>query len=136
MIYLGTDIININRIRNNLIDNRIKFLNKVFNQKEIEYCSSKSDPAIHFAGRFAAKEAVKKAILSAGVLKQISIKNIGIISFGGIPKVSIQDILYSQKDDVNIKKNPSYSIEVSISHTDNIASATAILTHFPIAINE
>ena len=73
----------------------------------------KSDPAIHFAGRFAGKEAIKKAILSSGILKHISIKKIEIISSDGIPQVNMKLI----KND----------IKISISHTDNFATATAII---------
>ena len=113
MIYLGTDIIDIDRIRNNLIKNQISFLNKIFTDKEIKYCNSKSDPAIHFAGRFAGKEAVKKAVLSSGILAQLSMREIEIISSDNIPQVIIRSI--------------SQPVSISISHTDNIATATAIL---------
>ena len=112
MFYLGVDIVDVDRIRKNLINYQIKFLNKIFTLKEIEYCNSKSDPAIHFAGRFAAKEAVKKAILSSGLLNRISMKKIEIISVENIPKVTIDAFVH----DMNI----------SISHTNALATATAI----------
>ena len=78
MIYLGTDIINIDRIRKSI--RSIKFLSKIFTKNEIKYCQLKLDPAVHFAGRFAGKEAVKKAVLSSGVLESISMKDIEILS--------------------------------------------------------
>ena len=80
---------------------------------EIKYCESKVEPAIHFAGRFAGKEATKKALFSAGIVKQISMKEIEIISSNNIPKVNIADL----EDCINI----------SISHTDNFAIATVII---------
>ena len=113
MIYLGTDIIDIDRIRNNLIKNQISFLSKIFTDKEIKYCNSKSDPAIHFAGRFAGKEAVKKAVLSSGILAQLSMKEIEIISSDNVPQVILRSV--------------SQPVSISISHTDSIATATAIL---------
>ena len=113
MIYLGTDIIDISRIRKNLNENYINFINKIFTDKEIKYCESKADPAIHFAGRFAGKEATKKALFSAGVVKQISNKEIEIISLNNIPKVKISAIMNS--------------VNISISHTNNLAVATAII---------
>ena len=79
MIYLGTDIVEVNRIRNNLAKKEIKFLNKIFTKEEISYCNSKPDPAIHFAGRFAAKEAVKKTLLSSNSRSTVSMKEIEII---------------------------------------------------------
>ena len=114
MIHIGTDIIEIDRIRNNLENNPVKFLNKIFTDKEIAYCNSKSDPAIHFSGRFAGKEAVKKALLSSGALSQISLSQIQIISDNNIPRV---EILLSH----------SFSIKLSISHTNSMAISSAIL---------
>ena len=116
MISLGTDIVEINRIRSNLKNKKSRFLNRIFTQLEVDYCNSKSNPSIHFAGKFAAKEAVKKAVLSTKKINQISLKDIEILSNCGDPKVSI-------KGNIEI----FHSIEVSISHTDSIATATAIL---------
>ena len=116
MISLGTDIVEVNRIRSNLKNKKSRFLNRIFTELEVDYCNSKSNPSIHFAGKFAAKEAVKKAMLSTKKINQISLKDIEILSNCGAPKVSIKG---------NIKI--FHSIEVSISHTDSIATATAIL---------
>ena len=114
MIYLGTDIIDVRRIHKNIIEKDEIFLNKIFTKKEIEYCQLKFNPSIHFSGRFAGKEAVKKAILSSEVLNEISIKNIEILSSkNNAPVVRIKDI--------------NYGITVSISHTSNYAIATALL---------
>ena len=113
MIYIGTDIVEVGRIHNNLESNRIKFLNRIFTEQEIEYCNSKLNPAIHFAGRFAGKEAVKTALLSSGLLSNVSMKEIEILPDKNIPKV--------------IMPNLSCSIEISISHTDHVAISTAII---------
>ena len=113
MIYLGTDIIEVQRIKENINLKKDKFLNRIFTQEEIKYCESKLNPAIHFAGRFAGKEAIKKAVLSSGLLKQISVKDIEIISSKNIPRVSIESL--------------NNHIELSISHIEEFATATAII---------
>ena len=100
-------------IRMTSIKQKDKFLNRIFTQEEIKYCESKRTPAIHFAGRFAGKEAIKKAILSSGLLKRISMKDIEIISVKNIPRVSIQSL--------------NNYIELSISHIEEFATATAII---------
>ena len=83
---------------------------------EISFCDGKPNPSIHFAGRFAAKEAVKKALLSSNKHKNISLRNIEIHNkHDGCPIVIIRNDNYS-----------SININVSISHTDHYASATAI----------
>ena len=113
MLYLGTDIIDIDRIRNTIDVKSTVFLNKIFTKNEIEYCQLRSDPAIHFAGRFAGKEAVKKAILSSQLLERISMKEIEILSSNSIPMVKLDTI--------------DNFITISISHTDRFATATAII---------
>lgn len=59
----GVDIIEINRIKNDIESIGDRFLNRVFTDREIEYCESKKAQKFqHYAGRFAAKEAAFKAI--------------------------------------------------------------------------
>ena len=64
-IFIGCDIEDVSRFRNRIKDRSDKFLDKIFTKEEQVYCNSKSDPAIHYAGRFCAKEAVVKAVKSA-----------------------------------------------------------------------
>jgi len=113
MIYLGTDIVEIQRIQKNINFKKDKFLSRIFTEGEIEYCESKLNPAIHFAGRFAGKEAIKKAVLSSGLLKRISMKDIEIIPVNNIPRVKILSL--------------DNHINLSISHTQDFATATAII---------
>ena len=92
MYRVGTDIIEVCRIRNLIDKYNTKFLTRIYTQEEIKYCQDKYDPAIHFAGRFAAKEAIKKTCtdLSAVPYNQISISN----DNNGRPIVS-GDIIFS-----------------------------------------
>lgn len=61
-ITCGTDIIEIDRVKKAIEDNK-KFLEEVYNKKEIEYCEGrKSAKYQHYAARFAAKEAIFKAV--------------------------------------------------------------------------
>ena len=62
-IKCGTDIIEIDRIKESIESLGDKFLNRVYTKKEIEYCESKKAQKYqHYAARFAAKEAIFKAI--------------------------------------------------------------------------
>ena len=67
MLSVGTDIVKIERIKK--LSNDDKFLSKIFTYNELEYCNSYSDPVIHLSGKYAAKEAVKKALLSANLFE-------------------------------------------------------------------
>ena len=78
MFSIGTDIVKVDRIRKLSKDK--KFLNKVFTAKEVEYCNSYSDSYIHLSGKYAGKEAVKKALLSESIVDNISLKNIEILN--------------------------------------------------------
>jgi holo-[acyl-carrier protein] synthase len=59
---IGTDIVEIRRIEKLITRYGEKFLRKIFTDAEMAYCARMSSPAIHFAGRWAAKEAFYKAL--------------------------------------------------------------------------
>lgn len=62
-VVCGTDIIEIERIRDSIEKYGEKFIKKVFTEKEIEYCENKKEQKYqHYAVRFAAKESVYKAL--------------------------------------------------------------------------
>ncbi len=93
-----------------------RFKQKTFSPQEIAYCDTKANPAIHYAGRFAAKEAIKKCILSSGELVQVDFTAIEILNeSNGAPIVSPIEILSFS------------SLKVSISHESDYAIAMAIL---------
>ena len=67
----GIDIIEVGRIKKSIQRYSDRFEQKVFTQKEIDYCHSQADPAKHFAARFSVKEAVFKCFgtgITGGVL--------------------------------------------------------------------
>lgn len=115
----GTDIIEIDRIKEAIESLGEKFLNKVYTKKEIEYCESKKTQKYqHYAGRFAAKEAIFKAI--SGTLQnkyEIIWTDIEILNDENMrPYINLNI-------DINIK-----DIDVSISHCKKYATATCIIT--------
>jgi len=79
MLGLGTDIIEIDRIRSSVSTYQNRFLNKIFTPKEQEYCLSHRDPSPSLAARFAAKEAAAKA-LGCGFGKQLSWLDLEILN--------------------------------------------------------
>jgi holo-[acyl-carrier protein] synthase len=116
MTFIGTDIVEVSRIRKMIDMKGKRFLSHIYDDIEIEYCSARINPALHYAGRFSAKEAVKKALLSSGLFDYVLLKDIVIgRDISGVPSVMLPDEM-SEKGCVN----------VSISHTENYATATAI----------
>lgn len=59
---IGNDIVEVGRIADLMARRGSRFIERCFTPAEIEYCRSKAEPAVHFAGRWAAKEAVYKAL--------------------------------------------------------------------------
>lgn len=70
VVGVGTDIVDVSRISNMIEKYGDSFLKKTFTDSEINYCSAFSDSQLHFAARFAAKEAMAKRSdgLSRGAL--------------------------------------------------------------------
>ncbi|MBN2333037.1 MAG: holo-ACP synthase [Deltaproteobacteria bacterium] len=67
---IGTDIVKISRIDELISRYGSRFLGRIFTPGEISYCQAKKAPALHFAARFAAKEALLKSLgtgLSGGI---------------------------------------------------------------------
>ena len=64
IVGIGTDICDIRRIENSIEKFGERFLNKTFTESEQAYCDCKARPAMSYAKRFAAKEAVAKALAS------------------------------------------------------------------------
>ena len=117
-IYTGCDIIEVQRIRDAILTPN--FTLKVYTDKEKDFCESKKGDMKyqHYAARFAAKEAVYKAISELLDDKyQISYKNIEITNLeSGKPRVEIIGL--------NLKKT---EIDVSLSHIKEYAIATCIV---------
>jgi len=59
---IGADIVEIARLRKALDRSGVRFLQKIFTHEEQQFCARQSDPTPHYAARFAAKEAVFKAL--------------------------------------------------------------------------
>ena len=118
-IRIGTDIIEISRMKKSIEDTDNKFIERIYTNKEIEYCESrKSQKYQHYAVRFAGKEAVFKAISSMLKNKfEIDWKDIEILNdSSGRPYVNILKSKISDK----------INIDISLSHCKEYAVANVI----------
>ena len=114
MIFVGNDLVEVERIRGIIEERSERFLRRIFTPEEIAYCQERATPSIHFAGRFAAKEAVKKVLYAAGRKEPILFRDIHIgRDPDGAPLVEIDE--------------PAGAPTVSISHTARYAIATAVM---------
>ncbi len=118
---LGIDIIEIERVKNNIITYGDKFLSRIYTENEIAYCKNKKKNMYEsFAGRFAAKEAIYKCINNSENI--LSFKDIEIIKEekNNKPKVIIHNENY---------KKLNGKIKISISHNNTMATAVAVLNN-------
>ena len=124
---IGTDIVNIKRIKKILKNNGTRFKNKIFSESEINYCEKKRDPGPFYAKRFAAKEAFSKA-LGTGIRKGINLKNIIIFNdVYGKPNIKLKGSTYNYfKKKIKSKK---YNIHLSLSDDEPWAQATVIISY-------
>ena len=123
----GIDIIEVERIKEAILEMGDSFLNRIFTEKEILYCNkSEIMKYQHFAARFACKEAVFKAISQfisgreEALWKDIEVINID----GGKPVINVDKLKNNiEKSADNLKLE---SIDVSISHIKDYAVASVV----------
>ena len=124
---IGTDIVNIKRLEKSLKKNGTHFKNRIFSKNEIIYCEKKKNPSSFYAKRFAAKEALRKA-LGTGIRKGVNFKDIEILN-DNLGKPSIQ-LRGSTANFIKKKiKNKKYSIYLSLSDDVPWAQATVIVSY-------
>ncbi len=118
---IGTDIIGIKRIKE-AIKKDPKFTDKIFSLEESKYCNSKFNKEVHFAGRFAAKEAFFKA-LGTGWRDGMMWTEINVVNDKlGKPEIRLTGKTLDVFNGKNMKE-----ISLSISHTKEYAVAFVII---------
>ena len=106
---IGVDILEIDRIQHSIDELGDNFLRRVFTEEEIRYCRSKHNAGQHFAARFAAKEAVSKA-LATGWRGNFAWKDVEVMNDSlGQPHITLYGTLKEAVDGA--------SIHVSLSHS-------------------
>ena len=124
---IGTDIINIKRMEKTLKKNNLHFKSRIFSKEEISYCENKKNSHSYFAKRFAAKEALAKA-LGTGIRKGINFKNIEIHNDKyGKPNIKLTGT--TAKFLKKKLKNKKYWIYLSLSDDLPWAQATVIISY-------
>ncbi len=117
---IGTDIVECERIASMIDKHDNLFIDRVYTPSEIEYCSGRKSSVQHYAGRWAAKEAILKS-LGTGWAKGIAWTDIEVINeMGGRPKVRMGGGAREICEQKGIT-----DVLISISHTESYATAYA-----------
>ena len=121
IVGIGTDIVRIDRIQHNIEINE-RFAERIYTQLEIEYCKSKASLYQSFAVRFAAKEAMMKA-LGTGWDGKVNWTDIEILNTeSGKPMINLTGGALNQYRKLGIKE-----AHISLSHEREYAIAYVVL---------
>lgn len=118
---IGLDATDIPRLADVLSRFGDRFLQRVFTEGEIGYCTRRRNPAPHFAGRFAAKEATMKA-LGTGHSRGVHWKDIEVVRFGGPPRLQLHGGAAQRAERMKVR-----SSLLTITHSDSLALAQVLL---------
>ena len=122
-ILCGVDIVEVERIKRTLEKNGNSFKNKVFTDREVDYCEKKNSAKYQcYAARFAAKEAVSKAF-GTGLSGGLSWKDIEVVN----DPLGKPSVILSGKGKELFEKLGAVSISLSLSHEKEYAVAYAVI---------
>ncbi len=123
LIALGLDLVEVSRIRGLLEKNGDRFKERIFTEGESAYCDSCASPAMHYAARFAAKEAVAKALgtgLADGVVwREIEVRR----DARGAPSIVLHGAAAELARALGIRE-----WRISLTHTADLAAASVAAT--------
>lgn len=118
---IGIDVVEVDRIAQAIERHGEPFLSRLFTQAEREYCEIQKKPALHYAARFAAKEAVSKA-LGTGIGGDASWLDLEISRDSlGAPALTLSGAAAAFA-----KENGIHEIKISLTHARDYAAANAI----------
>lgn len=118
---IGTDLLDVARVAKELEKEDSGFLDSIFTPSEIAYCQGKRYPAQHFAARFAAKEALFKALSGAAprdFWREVEIQR----TDNAEPCLHLLGRVRAAADRLGVKR-----VLVSLSHTREMAVASVVL---------
>ena len=119
---VGIDLVEVERIHSLLEKNADRFKHRVFTEGEIQYCDSCAESAMHYAARFAAKEAVAKA-LGTGFAEGVGWADIEVLrSESGAPTVVLHGGAARVAAQAGVTR-----VLLSLTHTRATAGASALL---------
>ena len=118
---IGIDLVEVERVVAAMEKHGDVWLKKIFTEAERAYCDGQHEPAIHYAARFAAKEAVAKAF-GTGIGKNAALQDLEVVnSDNGAPKM----LLHGDAKDF-AKEQGIAHVLISLTHTKDHAAANAV----------
>ena len=113
---VGIDLLEVGRFERAL-ERRPRLAERVFTEAERAYAAGRGRPGMHLAARFCAKEAVAKALGLTGW----SFRDVEVVATGAAPTVRLSGTVAARAAELGGE------LAVSLTHTDEVAGAVAIL---------
>jgi holo-[acyl-carrier protein] synthase len=118
---IGIDVVEVERIGSSMAEFGERFAVKIFTERERAYCDAQKRPEIHYAARFAAKEAIAKAF-GTGIGKELGWLDMEITrKDSGEPA-----LLLSGAGKAYAEANGIAEVKISLSHAHHYAAANAV----------
>lgn len=121
IIGLGLDATDIDRIADTIERYGERFLHRIFTEGEVAYCLRRRVPAVHFAGRFAAKEAAMKA-LGTGHSQGVLWRDVEVVRHGGPPQLALHGGADRRFQAIGGRRSL-----LTITHSDELALAEVMI---------
>lgn len=122
LVGIGIDVVEVSRIRSSMDEFGVKFLARIFTERERDYCERQMMPEMHYAARFAAKEAISKAF-GTGIGKDVSWLDMEILKkSSGEPEVRLRGAA-----ELKAKEVSASQVLVSLTHSKDYAAANAVI---------
>jgi len=123
LVGIGIDVVEVSRIKSSLDEFGEKFITRIFTKVEREYCEKQKLPELHFAARFAAKEAIAKSF-GTGIGKEIGWLEMEITRRpSGEPEVQLTGGAAEYANARGVTQ-----VMVSLTHAKHYAAANAVIT--------
>lgn len=123
VVGIGTDLVEIERVKSAIEHHGDSFLQRVFTQAERDHCAALGSPWASYAARFAAKEAVSKAF-GTGIGADLNLTSIGVVS----DKHGAPTIVLDEKGSQLLRTRGGKHIHISLTHTATLAQAFAVIS--------
>jgi len=121
LLGIGIDVVEVERIESSMAEFGERFATKIFTASERAYCESQRRPAIHYAARFAAKEAVAKAF-GTGIGKDLGWLDMEIVrKDSGEPELVLSGVGQAYAKEKGIAE-----VKISLTHAHHYAAANAV----------
>jgi len=124
IVGLGIDLVEIDRVEHMIESLGERMYARLFSESEARYIRNKPLPAQHAAVRLAAKEATFKALAGNDLARQISWRDVEVVSDShGIPSIKLHGAAHRRARELGVTR-----VHVSLTHTRDTAGAVVVLS--------